>query len=257
MERSLKAEYTGLDREQARRLLDTAERILCDIDGCLISGDRPLQGAAAFVARYRDRLVLLSNNSTDTAVTMAARLKDCGLAVPSERIVLAGQAAVAFLRDGPLRARRIFLLANIRIRGAAERSGLTHCAETAEAVLVCRDTELTLDRLERAVRLLARGVPMVVANPDLTHPGREGAFIETGAIAALLRACVEPDRVFAVGKPEPGLFLSALGDVRPDQAVMIGDGAETDAAGARRLEMPCILTRCPTSPGRLGLDDLF
>lgn len=42
------------------------------------------------------------------------------------------------------------------------------------------------------------------------------------------------------GNPSAHLFRVALGPVAPDAAVMIGDNADTDLAGARRLGIPAI-----------------
>lgn len=54
--------------------LDDYDAILCDLDGCLISGDRVLPGAGALLDLAGDRLVILSNNSTDTPATLSLRL---------------------------------------------------------------------------------------------------------------------------------------------------------------------------------------
>ena len=79
--------------------LDRFDTILCDLDGCLISGDVVLPGAAEFVAWAGERLVVLSNNSTDTPETLSTRLGTLGLKIPAERIVLAGTAALDHLTD--------------------------------------------------------------------------------------------------------------------------------------------------------------
>ena len=88
---------------------------------------------------------------------------------------------------------------------------------------------------------------MIVANPDLTHPGEHGPVIETGALLALLKACVPRPNITLVGKPSAYLFHAALGSVLPAGAVMIGDNMETDIAGARALGIRAI----HVSPGGL------
>jgi ribonucleotide monophosphatase NagD (HAD superfamily) len=54
--------------------LDRYRGLLCDLDGCLVAGGRLLPGARDLVAYARDRLVIVSNNSTDTPATLAAKL---------------------------------------------------------------------------------------------------------------------------------------------------------------------------------------
>jgi ribonucleotide monophosphatase NagD (HAD superfamily) len=68
--------------------LDHYRGLLCDLDGCLVAGGRPLPGARALVAYARDRLIVVSNNSTDTPTTLAAKLARLNLPIAPERIVL-------------------------------------------------------------------------------------------------------------------------------------------------------------------------
>ena len=56
--------------------------ILADLDGCLVSGDTVLPEVPDLFKRCGDRLWIVSNNSTDTAQTLSARLGGLGLAPP-------------------------------------------------------------------------------------------------------------------------------------------------------------------------------
>src|SRR5262245_42331458 len=80
-----------------RMWLDDFRNVLCDLDSCLIAGDVVLAGARELLARAGDRLWIVSNNSTDTPATLAARLERLGLSVREDRIVLAGATAVEHL----------------------------------------------------------------------------------------------------------------------------------------------------------------
>ncbi|MBR9840038.1 MAG: HAD hydrolase-like protein [Rhodobacteraceae bacterium] len=101
-------------------------------------------------------------------------------------------------------------------------------------------------------------MPLIVANPDLTHPGEDGPVIETGALLALLHACVPRARSCVAGKPSAHLFRVALGPVAPDATVMIGDNPDTDIAGARRLGIPTIYVGPGAqATGLPGFDCLF
>jgi len=50
-------------------LLASYDGFLCDLDGCLISGSTVLPGAKALLDYAGDRLIIISNNSTDTPTT--------------------------------------------------------------------------------------------------------------------------------------------------------------------------------------------
>jgi len=62
---------------------------------------------------------------------------------------------------------------------------------------------------------------------------------ETGALLAAVLACAGQARCQTIGKPEPPLFLRALSilGASAHDAIMIGDNAETDGAGAARMGM--------------------
>ncbi len=72
--------------------LDTHRHFLIDLDGTLMREGVPLAGAARMLERLRGRHVVVSNNSTDTAETLAGRLRAAGMPVAADIMVLAGQA---------------------------------------------------------------------------------------------------------------------------------------------------------------------
>src|SRR5262249_34599614 len=77
--------------------IDDFRSFLCDLDGCLIAGDTVLAGARELLARAGERLWIVSNNSTETPATLAARLERLGLPVRPDRILLAGATAIEYL----------------------------------------------------------------------------------------------------------------------------------------------------------------
>ncbi|MGD9919684.1 MAG: HAD-IIA family hydrolase [Paenirhodobacter sp.] len=222
--------------------LDDYDAILCDLDGCLISGDRVLPGARALLAHAGERLIILSNNSTDTPATLAARLAGIGLDAPPSRIVLAGTAALDLLaQEGDV---RLCLYGSPALGDHARALGLTLERQTPSHVLLTRDERFSYRDLQACIGQLRRGARLLVANPDESHPGPGGDPVpETGSLLAAIRS-VLPDLAYTViGKPEPGLYRQALARL-PHAArriLAIGDNPATDGAGARRMGLDCAL----------------
>jgi len=231
-------ETSPLDHARAR--IAAAAVVLCDVDGCLVESEAPCPGAVDFVARIGERLRLVTNNSTDLATTLSARLAAIGLDVPADRIFLAGERAVDHVaRHHPGAAAMI--LASAAIRGRAEELGLRPPRAHPDVVLLCNDPSFDATRLQRLVTAAHHGVPIVVANPDRWRPDHHGRpLIETGALLAALRAAVPRADVTVVGKPEPILFRAALAGVAPCHAVMIGDNRETDLVGAEAIGIAAV-----------------
>ncbi|MCR8724680.1 HAD-IIA family hydrolase [Frigidibacter sp. ROC022] len=233
------------DPDTAAALLREAELVLIDLDGCLAFGEAPAPSAAAFLRMVEDRFVVLSNNSTDTPESLSDRLGRAGLTVEPRRIMLAGALMVDELAathgDGT-----VALFAAPQLKEYARASGVTlvEAAASTDTVAVARDLSLTFEDLNTMLRLLHGGANLIVSNPDLTHPGNNRVpVVETGALLALLEACLPGLHPRIVGKPDPLMFLRALQrfGATPARSVMVGDNPATDGLGARCAGMPAIL----------------
>lgn len=216
-------------------LLTSYAAILCDLDGCLISGDHVYPGVREFASLNCERLWIVSNNSSDTAVTLSLRLAALDLAIAPERIVLAGEQAVRRLaaeRPGA----KVAIHAEPPIQALAEELGLVESAHLPEWVLLARDTRLNLPRLTAVLAQIEAGAALFVTNLDTAHPDPEGLPVpETGALLAALRACKTDLSFRSIGKPAPDLIEIALGRAGavPGEAVFIGDNVTTDGEAAR------------------------
>lgn len=209
---------------------------LVDLDGTLVRGREALPGAAAFLEALGGRYVIVSNDAEHTPVELSRGLKRMGLAIPPHRLVLAGATAIdeiALKRPGA----RILVLASKSLMGHARGRRLVPVQERPEIVLLGRDRHFSYERLGAAANAVRDGAELVVANPDLVHPGPGGTVVpETGALLAALLACTGPVPYRLVGKPEPALLEAGLRILGlPKRAVMmVGDNPATDGEGARR-----------------------
>ncbi|WP_417269437.1 HAD hydrolase-like protein [Celeribacter sp.] len=211
--------------------------VLCDLDGCLISEGRAYADSAAFLAGCGARLWLISNNSTHCARDLSADLAALGLTIPARNILLAGEQTLlhlAHLYSGA----RLAIFSSQAMEVEAQKLGFVLTQSTPDLVLLCRDTQLTLDRLNTAAALVQSGAALWVANTDTAHPGLEGQPIaETGALLAALRAMLSDLRFESIGKPHPHLARLALSrtGVSARDAVFVGDNPATDGAIARAI----------------------
>ncbi len=236
----------GLDEVVTSGRVDRGP-VLCDLDGCLIAGNRALPGAARLVAACGDRLWIVSNNSTDTADTLAVQLAALGLDIPADRIVLAGEETLRALARSRQSA-RVALFAADPLLALADDLGLLRTDLDPDVAVLARDPGLTLPRLSRLAALVHKGVPLHLTNPDPSHPGPDGLPVpETGALFAAVAAVVPALAPACLGKPAPDLLRIALGraGAAPGEAVFLGDTPETDGRAARAAGVPFILVSRP------------
>ncbi len=224
---------------EARHVLRTARAVLLDLDGTLIRGREAIQGAAAFLERHASRVVILTNNSTDTPESLCRSLRARGLRAEEGRTVLAGVQAVDAVAEG-WPGRRVLMVAGEQLKEYARVRGLVLCQQGANVVLVARDERFDYAALSLAANAVQQGACFVAANPDLTHPGPGNSLVpETGSLVRAIAAAAgkEPDLI--VGKPQSVLFHSALERIGapPEEALMIGDNPLTDGEGAARIGM--------------------
>jgi len=219
--------------------------LILDLDGTLIREDEALPGAADLLAHYRDRFVIVSNNSTHTATGVARRLARMGLAVEPARIVLAGEATVAHLQQAHAGA-RVLLAASRALQRHALSQGCQLVRADADLVVLALDPHFNRPRLALMANELRRGAKLIATNGDDNHPGPAGSLVpETGALLAALVAASGVAPLTVVGKPGPLLFELGLrrlgGAATRGNTVMIGDNPATDIMGALSFGLRALL----------------
>ena len=209
--------------------------ILADLDGCILSGTVLLPGAEELFATLSSKLWIVSNNSEDTATTLAARLARLGIDMPEERILLAGEQTLRhFARERP--QDRVALYMAQPLRRLACALGLAVTRQDPDVAVLGRYPDFCLADLGELMALAHRGVPVWLTNPDVSHPDPDGTPLpETGALWAAVVAAVPCLPAAMIGKPAPNLVLQALeaaGTLAAD-AVFLGDNLATDGEASR------------------------
>ncbi|MBV8271238.1 MAG: HAD-IIA family hydrolase [Cupriavidus sp.] len=221
------------------------QHLILDLDGTLIREDEALPGAAELLARYRDRCVIVSNNSTHTAQGVALRLARVGLTVDQAQIVLAGEVTIAYLRRSHGDA-RILLAASESLRRHAVAQGCRLVRADADLVVLALDPHFNSERLALMANELRCGARLIATNDDDNHPGPSGTLVpETGALLAALVAASGVAPLAVIGKPNPLLFQEGMrrlgSSATRANTIMIGDNPATDLQGAKAFGLRALL----------------
>jgi len=220
-------------------LVEASSLVLCDLDGCLVSQNRPFKDAHGFVEACGDRMWIISNNSTQTAGELSCQLAGIGLHVDADRILLAGEQSLHYLSKAHPAA-RLALFGSESLRQVAVSLGFRLTTTSPAVVYLCRDLSFSIERLNAMALMVAKGARLWVSNTDASHPGANGEpLAETGALLAALQAMVPQTAFRSVGKPHPFLVETALDatGIPAAQAVFVGDNPQTDGAVAEATGM--------------------
>ena len=217
---------------------------LMDMDGVLISEQKPIAGASEFLdalSRRGTPFLVLTNNSTYTRRDLAARLAAIGLAVPEEAIWTSALATARFL-DDQRPGGTAYAIGEAGLTTALHEVGYTLTDRAPDYVVLGETRTYSFERITHAIRLIAAGARFIATNPDPTGPAPDGPLPATGSVAALISRAtgVLP---YYVGKPNPLMMRSALNtlDAHSETTAMVGDRMDTDIVSGLEAGLETIL----------------
>lgn len=221
----------------------TQKNFLLDMDGVLVRGRTPVEGAQTFIDRLNEtgrRYLVLTNNPNFTPGDLSHRLDAEGLQVPAERIFTSAMATARFL-DVQKPGGKAFVVGGTGLTTALHGVGYV-LTDLDPDYVVLGEGGLDFEALTIATRLVDQGSNFIVTNPDAAGPTEKGIVPAAGAVASMIQTAtgVEP---YVVGKPNPLMFRTALNflDVHSEDTVMVGDNLKTDIRGGIESGLETVL----------------
>lgn len=205
--------------------------VLLDLAGVIYDGEVAVPGATDAVLRLRNAglpIRFVSNTTRSTKPFVLDRLVRLGLSVAADEVFTPAEAARQWLSE---HGRSPHLLVHPNL--VAEFDDLA--SDLPKAVVVGDAGEAFDYRtLNAAFRELIAGAELLALAPNRTFRDSDGRLsLDAGAFIAGLEFASQKCAI-VLGKPSQAFFRSALATINcPDaHAVMVGDDAETDVAGA-------------------------
>jgi HAD superfamily hydrolase (TIGR01458 family) len=215
----------------------------------------PIPGAVGAVARLREaglHIRFVSNTTRSTKQAILDQLDRLGIAIGSDELFTPAQAARDWLNQ---HHRSPYLLVHPDL--IPEFHDL---ASGSGKAVVVGDAGEAFDylTLNNAFRALIEGAELLALAPNRTFKDADGKLsLDAGPFVAALEFATQ-QRAIVLGKPSSAFFLSALASMNcpKEEAVMVGDDAETDVAGALQSGLGhALLVR--TGKYRPGDEDRF
>ena len=235
--------------------------LLVDLDGVLYRGAEPVPGVGAVLATRAargDDVVYVTNNSMWYRAEYVERIRRMGAPATADRIVSSPRATALYLRDHEPAIQHVLTVgasgmdreledAGFRVTRAGDvgerlRGGGVEGTDGAngweaagrpDAVVVGLDPKIDYLRLTVATDCVRAGARFIATNRDPVYPTERALRPGAGSIVAAVEAAsgVTP---ISIGKPERYLLEEAARTVgrEAEEAIMIGDGLDTDIAAA-------------------------
>jgi HAD superfamily hydrolase (TIGR01458 family) len=205
--------------------------VLLDLVGVVYQGNQPLPGAVEAVAGLRDAglgLRFITNTTRMPRRTLRQGLKEMGIEIAGAELFTPAQAARAWLA-----AKR--LSPHLLIHPDLEEDFANMSGSTGEAVVVGDAAQgFTYAAMNAAFRKLLEGAEFLALARNRSFKDEDGELsLDAGPFVAALEYAAQREAV-VLGKPAPDFFQAALASIECNgkEAVMVGDDAEADVAGA-------------------------
>lgn len=228
--------------------LQACDLFLLDMDGTLYLGDEVFEGAVKFIKTLTElgkKYIYLTNNSSRSGVDYVERLNRLGFPCEEENVFTSGMATAMYINE-KFPKKRVYPVGTGRFSEELNTYGVIISENNPDVVAVGFDTELTYEKLNKAVHFIRHGAKFIAANPDYVCPMPKGEVLpDCGSICALLTASTGVKPIY-IGKPERRMIdiLSEKNGISNEKIAMVGDRLYTDiAAGVNAGAIAvCVMT---------------
>lgn len=228
--------------DQLARTYDVA---MLDLDGVVYIGGAAVRGAADHLARAAAAGMTTSfvtNNASRAPHTVAAHLRELGIAAADTDVVTSAQAAAHLLLERHGAGARIVALGGEGLRWALTEVDLVPVGAEDEACAVATGYGPDVrwhDVMQVAVRV-RDGLPWVASNTDRTIPTPYGVAPGHGVLVETIERFAGVTAVVA-GKPARPLLAETVRRTRARRPLMVGDRLDTDIEAAHNAGVDSLL----------------
>ena len=249
-------DYFGKDAS----VLRNKKLYLFDMDGTIYRENDLFDGVIELLAKIKNdggRYAFITNNPSKSVKDYIKKLKRMGIKeVDEDNFFTSAQAAVMILKD-KFQNGLIYAQGTKSFMKGLKSSGLNvtdKYTDSAVAVLVSFDTELTAEKLRTTCKMLTKNdIPYYATNPDWVCPVDFGAIPDCGSMCVGIEYATGKKPIF-IGKPEPTMIFELMKkfDCEKNQVVVIGDRLYTDIASGVNagVDTICVLS------GEATLEDI-
>jgi 4-nitrophenyl phosphatase len=206
--------------------------LVCDLDGVVYIGGRPVPGAGRALTEIHGagvRVVFATNAAIRTPAEVAERIERItGFTVDPDRVVTSAVAAASMIIPADL---PVLVVGESGLVDTLADAGVAVTGDPAEArcVVVGLDRGFDYARLRGAAAAVRAGARLLATNTDATFPTQAGLWPGAGSLVAAVETAAGA-RAEVAGKPHEPMLTAIAGLLGPGPTWLVGDRPETDLA---------------------------
>jgi glycerol 3-phosphatase-2 len=225
---------------------DRFDTALLDLDGVVYVGPQAVDGVPETLTEVRRRgmrTAFVTNNASRTPETVAAHLRELGVAAEVDDVVTSAQAAATLVLDHVDAGAAVLVVGGEGLRAALIERGLRPVTSADDAVAVVQGFAPDVDwqSLAEGTFAVQRGLPWIAANLDSTVPTPRGLAPGNGALVGVIAQTTGILPLAAAGKPELALHQESMRRTGAREPLVVGDRLDTDIEGANRAGVASLL----------------
>ena len=201
------------------------------------------------------RYVFITNNSSKSVDDYITKLESMGIPCNEDNFFTSTQASALLLKE-KYKNGLIYVQTTDSCKKELIRYGLNITCEydeTASAILVGFDTEITGDKMRKTCKMLTKlQIPYYATNPDWVCPVDFGYVPDCGSMCYGYEKATGKKPMY-IGKPNPFMIELAMSkfNVTTEQTLVVGDRIYTDIVSGYSAGVDTLLVLS----GEASLDD--
>ncbi|MEA1908405.1 MAG: HAD-IIA family hydrolase [Euryarchaeota archaeon] len=218
------------------------EAYILDLDGVIYRGSNLIDGSVDAVNRLQDcaKVLFLTNNSTRSRASVAARLEAAGIRCGAGDVITAGYAAAVYIRKR-YGASTVYPIGEAGLIEELKAEGHV-ISEDAEFVVVGLDRDFSYEKMRIGLQNITNGAIFIATNTDPVLPTEDGFVPGAGAIVSALETA-SGKLPLVIGKPNQPIMDIVIDHLGLDvsKCTVVGDRLDTDILAGSRCGMRTVL----------------
>lgn len=217
---------------ELKEKINNIKLFLMDMDGTVYVGGDKIEGAFEALDALREKgktVCFVTNNSSRSNQTYVENLAKMDVNITPDEIYTSGEATCEFLNRKHA-GEKVFLLATEDVYNEFKSFGIPLVENDPDIVVICFDTSLTYEKLNKACQYIYQGKMYVATHPDTNCPAPISPMPDVGSFIALIEAAIGKKPDVVVGKPNREMAESIVAKygVERHEIAMVGDRLYTD-----------------------------